>query len=224
MAGLRDDGFKAGYRASQMRSLPASTPSMSAAARDRIPIERDRSITSAAGSWRRRLMLSFHWTTALLVVAMFALGWGRMAIDDLAVRAVWLDVHRLVGLLILAITLARLCSRLILGPVVRHVELPSPLWLASRANHLLLYILLIAMPLLGWAQSSARARHFEIFGVGIPRLMQRDPDMADVLSAWHDTLAWALLALILIHSLAALYHHYVRRDDVLRMMLPGGGR
>jgi cytochrome b561 len=129
----------------------------------------------------------------------------------------------LLGLLILAITLARLSSRLLLGPVAHHTDLPLPMWLASRINHLLLYLLLMAMPLLGWAQSSARAHQFDIFGLAIPRLIQRDPDVADILSAWHDWLAWVLLALILIHSLAALYHHYVRRDDVLRTMLPKGG-
>lgn len=166
-------------------------------------------------------MLSFHWATVVLVVAALALGWAREAIDDLAIRAVWLNVHRCVGLLILAMTLVRLGSRLILGPVAHHPDLPLSLWLASRVNHLLLYLLLIVMPLLGWAQSSARVRRFEIFGVPIPRLVEHDREMADVLGAWHDTLAWVLLALILIHALAALYHHYVRRDDVLRAMLPG---
>ena len=55
----------------------------------------------------------------------------------------------------------------------------------------------------------------------MPALVAHDPDLADTLGWWHEQVGWALLGLILVHALAAIYHHKVRRDDVLRAMLPG---
>lgn len=164
-------------------------------------------------------MIWMHWATALLVAVSFTIAWIRKDIEDLEFRAFWLDVHRTIGFVILALTLVRLASRLRLGPLSRRAELPPAIWLASRVTHVLIYTSLIAMPLLGWAQSSARARHFNLFGAPIPALVGHDREGAEVWGWWHEQVGWALLGLILLHALAALYHHYVRRDDVLRAML-----
>jgi cytochrome b561 len=169
---------------------------------------------------RRALMIAFHWTTALLVTASFVIAWLREPMEDLTQRALWLDVHRAIGFTVLALTLARLALRSREGPISTRAELPLGMWLASRASHFLLYAGLIAMPLLGWAQSSAKARHFHLFGLPVPALVRHDPDLAEQLGNWHANLAWALLALIGLHAIAALYHHYVRRDDVVRAMVP----
>src|SRR4030095_3385878 len=168
---------------------------------------------------RHSSMIWFHWVRALLVTASFAIAWIRKDIEELAFRAFWLDVHRTVGFTILALTLVRLALRVMLGPLSPRAELPPAFWLASRVTHFLIYTALIAMPLLGWAQSSARARHFNLFGVPIPALVGHARDRAEVWGWWHEQVGWALLGLILLHALAALYHHYVRRDDVLRAML-----
>jgi cytochrome b561 len=169
---------------------------------------------------RRAWMIAFHWLTALLVAASFSVAWTRNAMDDLAARAFWLDVHRTIGFAVLALTGLRLALRWGAGPVSRRGDLPLGMWMASRATHLLIYAGLIAMPLLGWAQSSARARHFKLFGLPVPSLVRHDPDLAERLGSWHTQLGWVLLGLIGLHALAALYHHYVLRDHVLRAMLP----
>jgi cytochrome b561 len=169
---------------------------------------------------RRDWLIGFHWVTALLVTASFAIAWIRKPIEDLELRNFWLDVHRTIGLVVLALTLARLVIRAIEGPVSNRRDLNPAEWILSRAAHLMIYILLIAMPLLGWAQSSARARHFNLFGVPMPALVGHDRDFAEVLGWWHEQLGWLLLGLIGVHALAALYHHYIRRDDVLRKMSP----
>jgi cytochrome b561 len=170
---------------------------------------------------RRTSMIWFHWLTALLVALSFAIAWVRTDIEDLEFRAFWLDVHRTIGLLILGLTLIRLVARFRLGPLSRRSDLPPAIWLASRVTHLSIYVLLIAMPLLGWAQSSARARHFNLFGIPIPAIVGHDRDMAEVWGWWHEQVGWALFALILLHATAALFHHYVRRDELVRAMLPG---
>ena len=170
---------------------------------------------------RRPSMVAFHWLTALLVAASFTIAWVRSGIDDLDARALWLDVHRSIGFVILALTLVRFASRLRGGTISRREQLPPAMWLASRLTHFLMYAVLVAMPLLGWAQSSAGGRHFAVFGVTLPRLIRHNPDLADSLGWWHAQLGWALLALIALHVAAALFHHFVRRDHLVRAMLPG---
>jgi cytochrome b561 len=165
-------------------------------------------------------MIGFHWATALLVTASFAIAWYRNGIEDLMLRALWLDVHRLIGLIVLALTAVRLTMRWGAGPISSRGDLPLGMYMASRATHMLIYAALIAMPLLGWAQSSARARHLKLFGQPIPSLVRHNPDLADALGSWHTQVGWVLLGLIGLHALAALYHHYVLRDHVLRAMLP----
>lgn len=163
----------------------------------------------------------FHWIIAALVTASFAIAWIRKPIEDLEFRVLWLDVHRSIGFVILALTVVQLAVRLSVGPLSRRAGLPTFFWAASRLAHFLIYALLIAMPLIGWAQSSARARQFRLFGVPLPPLVRHDRDFAELLGWWHEQLGWLLLALILVHALAALFHHYVLRDNVLRAMLPG---
>ncbi len=153
---------------------------------------------------RRGLMIGFHWATALLVAASFAIAWYRNSIDDLPLRAFWLDVHRSIGFAVLALTAMRLTMRWGAGPVSSRGDLPLGMWMASRATHMLIYAALIAMPLLGWAQSSARARHFKLFGLPMPSLVRHDSDLADTLASWHSQVGWVLLGLIGVHALAAL--------------------
>jgi len=173
---------------------------------------------------RRTLMISFHWLTVSLVAAAFGLAWFRNSLDDLAARAFWLDVHRVIGLTILAVTTIRLAMRWGAGPVSSRGDLPLGMWLASRATHLIIYGLLLALPIVGWADSSAGARHLKIFGYPFPALVHRDLDLADKLHSWHEQLGWVLLAIIGLHALAALFHHFVLRDQVLRAMLPRSAR
>lgn len=170
---------------------------------------------------RNLSVIWFHWLTAILVVASFAIAWIRNDVEDLALRALWLDVHRTIGFAVLGLTIVRLAARLRTGPLVYRAQIPPLMRLVSRTVHFLIYALLIAMPLLGWAQSSARARNFNLFGVPLPAIVGHNRDNAELWGWWHEQVGWALFALILLHAGGALYHHYVRRDDVVRAMLPG---
>ena len=160
----------------------------------------------------------FHWVTFILVVSVYAIAFAREGIEDQDVRLFWLDCHRTIGLMILALTVLRLVARIVL-PFERVHETSPVMRQMARVAHVLIYAGLVAMPLLGWAQSSAKMHKFKLFGTALPRLVAHNGDLGDKLALWHENVAWALLALIGLHSLAALWHHFIRRDMVLVDML-----
>ena len=164
------------------------------------------------------LRVVFHWITALLIAAAYVIAFGRSGIEDPDSRLFWLDMHRSIGLFILVIGTLRLISRAVLKFEQLH-ESGRLLRLAAAATHVALYCGMLALPLLGWAQSSAKMCKFKIFDTKLPGLVHHDSDLGERLGQWHEALAWALLGLIALHVLAAVYHHLVRRDAVLLNML-----
>src|SRR6266550_3570696 len=94
---------------------------------------------------------------------------------------------------------------------------------AATVAHWSMYGVIAGLVLLGWALCNAHAIHLRLFGViPLPDLVAADSDLADTLSDYHIWAAWVLLSLVVPHVLAALWHHYIRRDGVLTAMLPGG--
>lgn len=171
---------------------------------------------------RPAAIIALHWATALVGVAVIALILAHEQAEGKALRAWLLDGHRAFGALVIALTLARIAFR------VRHHPLAesAAAAFAHRALiglvHLSLYGLLLAVPTLGWALTSARGQAVSLFGVGtLPALIARDLDLGDTLADVHEWAAWSLLAVVGLHVAAALWHHFVRRDAVLLAMLPG---
>lgn len=167
-----------------------------------------------------RVVRGLHWATVLALVAGFALIWWRDGLDDGDQRRLLLAWHATLGLAVLMLALGRLARRLAAGRDVPHAALSGWERRLSGGVHLLLYGLLVSLPLLGWLALSSRGRMPQLFGlVALPRLIERDRDLADLLQAWHERVAIALLCLVGLHVAAALFHHLVRRDGVLRSML-----
>ena len=170
---------------------------------------------------RPALIIALHWATVFALLAATVLVLTREGVEAKPLRAFLLDGHRSFGLIVLCAAFARLAARILHYPLGSLSSLPRPLRLAADATHGLLYALLFALPLLGLALSGARGNPVTLFGLGpLPALLQRDLDLADVLADYHVWAAWALLALVSLHALAALWHHFVHRDPVLTAMLP----
>ncbi|WP_425479344.1 cytochrome b/b6 domain-containing protein [Lysobacter enzymogenes] len=167
-------------------------------------------------------LVALHWLTVAAVIAAAAVILLRGEISGRAVKQWLLDGHRHFGLLVLALLCLRIGLRLRLA-ATRRAAGTGPLArmerIAAAITHAALYASLLALPLLGWALSDALAKPVHLFGVALPSLVEPDPDLADALQAWHLDAAWALLALAALHAGAALWHHFVRRDEVLRNML-----
>ena len=130
-------------------------------------------------------------------------------------------VHKSLGITLLVLAVIRLAVRLRDGAPGLPADLPEPLRLAARLSHYALYVLMIGMPLIGWAMLSAAAYPVVVFGgVHLPSILQQSDSLHSVLWYAHFYLAFAFFALILLHLTAALFHALVRRDGVFETMAP----
>jgi cytochrome b561 len=161
-----------------------------------------------------------HWLVVLGFAAQFALAYYMENLPNSPFKIEMYNLHKSIGLTILVIAVARLGWRW-LNPVP---ALPAgrPRWehLASRASHIGLYALLFAQPITGLIQVLYSRFPSMIWGWKLPRITV-DNAVSDAFGAAHASLQWAIVALVAIHAGAALRHHIVLRDDVLRRMLPG---
>lgn len=163
-----------------------------------------------------------HWLMALLVVVMLVVGLSLPRLTPGPLANVLYEVHKSVGMLVLALALLRLAIRLRRGAPPLDPGLPGWQRLAAGASHAALYLLLIAMPLAGWTATSACCRPVAFLWTLPATLPVPAGDaVAKPLFALHLALGLALIALLALHVAAALHHHFVRRDDTLRRMLPG---
>jgi len=173
----------------------------------------------SAGAALPRPLVLLHWLTVLCLVLAAGLILLREEVDGRAVRQWLLEGHRHFGLFVLALFFLRAALRLRLGRR-DDAEAGSRLLRAlAGLTHLAMYALLLTLPVLGWALSQSMGKPVHLFAATLPELVAPDPDLADTLGAWHVYAAWALLGLIVLHIGAALWHHFVRRDDLLRRML-----
>lgn len=168
------------------------------------------------------LSIGLHWLTALVLVAVYAtINLRELFEKGSDPRETLKALHFMLGLSVLLLVALRLVARAT-GPTPPIVPEP-PRWqtLAARLMHLGLYALLIAMPIAGWLVLSAEGKPIPFFGLHLPALIGEDKALAKVIEEVHETAGEAGYYLIGLHAAAALFHHYVVRDDTLRRMLPG---
>lgn len=171
-----------------------------------------------------KVTIWLHWTTLLLIVVMFASAFARERASDGDSAAYLLTLHRSTGVTLWLLTLVRLIWRVTGG---RSPPLPARTptlqrW-AARLTEYGLFLLLVIQPITGFVQSIARGKPFTLFGLSFPAVIARDRDLTHFFASLHTDGALLLLGLIAVHSMAALLHHFILRDDVLRAMLPASG-
>ena len=166
-------------------------------------------------------MILMHWLMLVLIAAVYAL----MELKSIAARGSDLRLnmaalHYLLGLLVFALVWARL--GLHLRSQVPSIEPAPPAWqdLSAKAVHWFLYALMICLPVLGWLALSAKGRPVHLFVFDLPFPIGPDEALARRLKELHETLAKVGYGAIGLHASAALFHHYVKRDNTLSRMLP----
>ncbi|MGM9513174.1 cytochrome b [Roseateles sp. DB2] len=161
-----------------------------------------------------------HWLLAAAIVGAFGMGLYMSDLPLSPTRLKLFNWHKWAGVTILALSALRLLWRLGHRPPA---DLPMPAWQARAAHavHGLLYLAFFAVPLSGWAYSSAAGFPIVWFGVlPLPDFVPVDKALAHQLKELHELLAWGLALLVLAHVAAALKHHLIDKDGLLLRMMP----
>jgi len=162
--------------------------------------------------------IALHWLLALAIVGAFGVGLYMTSLPFSPARLKLYNWHKWAGVTILALSALRLLWRLTHRPPA---DPPMPAWQAraAHATHALLYLAFFAVPLSGWAMSSAKGFPIVWFGVlPLPDFVPKDHDLGELLEGVHQALAFALAALVLGHVAAALKHQFIDRDGLLARM------
>ncbi len=162
---------------------------------------------------------TLHWLIAALVIVQFVLGVKAAGLPLSLERLILLARHKSLGLTLFALVILRLAWRIYSPPPPQPSQ--APLRTAAQLSHGLLYALLLAMPIIGWLLSSASSLTVSWFGLfSLPNLVTPDRRLAHWMLLTHQTMAWLLLAVIILHIGAAFWHHFILKDNVLTRMLP----
>jgi cytochrome b561 len=168
-----------------------------------------------------KVSIFFHWVMLLLIVATYVM----MDIKSFfpkgsASRELLANLHFTLGLSVFLLVWFRLVVRLVnVSPVVvPALEVKQAL--LAKGMHVLLYVLMISLPILGWLTLSARGKPVPFFWAEFPALIDKSQEMAKLLKELHETGATIGYVLIGLHAAAALFHHYVKGDNTLKLMLP----
>lgn len=187
------------------------------------PASRAELHTGAAPSARYpRAMIALHWATLLLIIGAYAsIELREMFPRGSELREGLKSWHFQLGLTVLLLTVARIVLhfRNRIPPVAP--PLPTIQRIAASGVHLALYAFLLAMPLLGWALLDLEGKSVVWFGLTLPDLLTTGRGLAESLEEIHETLGKVGYGLIALHAAAALFHHYIQRDNTLTRMLPG---
>lgn len=160
----------------------------------------------------------FHWLVAVLVFVVWPLGFLMHMVKS-GLHNDFFFWHASVGFTVLWLMLARLCVRFLTATPAKPAGMPGWQVGAAYLNQWLLYLALICQPVVGFLMVSAHEGAFVWFGVlSIPSPLGHAPQAAQTLAGVHECLAWVILALVGLHTLAALYHRVILRDDTLARM------
>ena len=169
--------------------------------------------------------LFLHWSVALLILVAFAIAQGRGLVPRGPERTALMDLHRSLGVLVLALVALRMVWRAVSPPPPMPADTAPLLLLAAKAGHLALYALMIAVPLAGVLMTQANGHSVSVFGlITLPALVGEDKAFGHTLEEAHELLGTAIIVLAGLHAAAALVHQHVLKDGTLSRMLPWGNR
>lgn len=164
------------------------------------------------------IAITLHWVIAILLIALLALGLYMVGLPINLEKLKLYGWHKEYGILALILVMIRIIWRF--ANITPHLSIP--LWekLAARAVHWAFYGFMFAMPITGWLITSAAGLPVSFFGlVVLPNLVDPNNDLMTLFEEIHKWLGYGLIATIVLHVSAALKHHFINKDDILRRML-----
>jgi len=163
----------------------------------------------------------FHWTIGLMIIIMLIVGFIMGDITDLTQRGQVYALHKATGTVLLVFIVLRLLVRLFNVNVLLPSEMPVWQKYAAHTNIYMLYLLMFVMPISGFLMTVLAGRNINIYGIFTISSFMQDKPLAKIFNYIHHYTAFALISCIILHILAALYHHFIRKDKILKRMLFG---
>nr|WP_315226549.1 cytochrome b [uncultured Albidiferax sp.] len=166
-----------------------------------------------------------HWVLGLALAGIFCVGLYMTDLPFSPQRLKLYNWHKWAGITILTLSVLRLLWRLTHRPPPLPVAITRsmPQWQhwAHEGTHYAMYALFFAVPLIGWAYSSAMGFPIVVFGIlPLPDLLSVNKELGEAIKPVHGWAAWTLCALVVLHVAAALKHQFVDRDGLIGRMLP----
>jgi len=167
------------------------------------------------------LLIALHWLTFWVMVAMFAcVELHEYYPKGSQMRSDLMTWHFQLGLTVLALVLVRLVVK-VKGPDPEIKPALTRLqFLAAKAMHLALYLIMVVMPIAGFIGRTLAGKTTYFFGIALPLLLSKNEDLAENIFDIHGLVGNTAYFLIAAHVIAALYHHYAQHDNTLTRMLP----
>ncbi|MBC7905582.1 MAG: cytochrome b [Rhodospirillaceae bacterium] len=162
-----------------------------------------------------------HWLMALLIIGLWSVG---MVMEDMPkgdFRSQVIGLHKAIGVIVLLLTMIRLTWRLTNPAPELPATMPALERLGAKLGHLALYTLMIVMPIDGILMTQAKGRVVDVFGFVLPTLVEKNDELKHLFSEGHEAMGLALAVVLVVHVAAAIRHHVLLKDDVLKRMLPG---
>ena len=164
--------------------------------------------------------IALHWLIAVLVFALFAIGWYMVDLPRGPGRSSSFALHKSLGLSVFALALVRIVWRYFHRPPAYPAGMARWRVTLARSAHLLFYVLLFLQPISGYLSSSFSGYQTRLFGVPLPHWGWRDPPLNELFTEIHVMTSVLFLLLIGAHIAGALTHLFDRNDGVFRRILP----
>lgn len=168
-----------------------------------------------------KLSIALHWLMLALMIAVYAcIELREFYPKGSEIREGFKTWHFMLGLLILGLASSRLAFRCF--QAVPPIQPTPAKWQTASAHlvHIFLYILMIAVPIAGWLVLSAAGKPIPLFGISLPALLEENKELAKTIKKIHATVGEIGYFVIALHAIAALFHHYIIKDNTLLRMLP----
>jgi cytochrome b561 len=162
-----------------------------------------------------------HWLVAICVLTTAPVAIAMVRVSQGPTQDALYNFHKSLGVLILILMILRLINRLVVGAPIADPGIEPWQKTVSSIVHTSLYVLLLAMPIVGYIANSVYGASTPFFGLfDLPPIVGKNEALATQLFTLHRWAGWIVIVLALTHISGALYHHFIRRDNVLKRMLP----
>jgi len=156
-----------------------------------------------------------------MIVCLLIAGMSMVLLPNSPLKFNVYRLHKSFGITVLALVLFRLWWKMRRKAPALPASLAPYERRLAYGGHALLYVLMLGLPLSGWLMSSAAGFGVSFFGLfNLPDLVEPERGLKSDMMELHETLAWVMILMLCLHVAAALMHHFVHKNDVLKRMLP----